>query len=159
MSPERIRLHSTRARFHGWRQHGAVDHDTLVTVEWIGGPPSGTEWSDVQFILAETLRNKFDPRKIVKLEFRGIPDTENEYDIRCEILCRAPVRLFQPRFSFKSMKTKKPQPSTGVVKFTVSSATGPDLPELDAALRAKFNRLPLPRRIHLWQKYIASHFK
>ena len=89
----------------------------------------------MQFILAETLRDKFDPRKIVKLEFRGIPDTEEEYDIRCEILCRAPVRLFQPRFSFKSVKTKKPQPSTGVVEFTVSGATSLDLADHEAALR------------------------
>jgi len=111
-------------------------------------------------MLAETLREKFDPRKIVKLEFRAIPDTEDEYDIRCETLSKTPVRLHAVRHALKGVKHKqmKKGPSSEVIEFKIED-TRPGLPEGDEALRKQFNSLPLSRRIYLWQKYLAPHFK
>ena len=160
MSPRQIRSSNMPARFQGWSDGSEeFDHDTLVTLEWIGGPPSGTEWSNVNFILAETLREKFDSRKIVKLQFRAIPDTEDEYDIRCEILSKAPVRLHAVRHALKGVKQKKKGPSSEVIKFKVENVNGPSLSEGDEAVRKQFKSLPLSRRIYLWQRYLAPHFK
>lgn len=159
MSTTKSKSRVMRARFFGWKgEFDLADQDTLLANEWIGGPPSACEWSNGQFLLAETLRDKFDSRKIVKLSFRGIPDTEEEYDVHCHVLCKAPVRPQPVRHVLKGLKEKKRKKLPQMIKFEMGDANL-GLSDEDRALRRQFNDLPLSRRIHLWQKYLASHFK
>jgi hypothetical protein len=148
------------ACFHGWNSERKPVDETLLILEWIGGPPSAREWSNAHFLLGEALRGKFDSRKMIKLEFRGVPDTEDEYDIRCEILCDAPIRISPVRHALRGVKEgKKKMPASEVIKFEVSDPWNSGLSAHDEMLRKKFNSLPLLRRLRFWHKHIAPHFR
>lgn len=125
------------------------------------GPPWDTAWSNINLFLAETLRHQYDVKHIVRLECRGVPDTEDEYDITAEVLVKEPVRLHAIRKTLKGCKPKVQKSDQGtpkVIKFDpLDRYSG--LTEEDKSLLITFNLLPLQRRIRFWQKYLAPHFK
>ena len=165
MQAKRNRASSMDARYLGWgRYRSRRREEKLVRLEWVGSPPSGSEWADANLILAESFRSKFNPRNLVKLDFRAIPDTAGEYDIKSDILIEPPVRFYPIRTKPKrkqltSAKEKKEQSKKagkleGAVRPSVKK-----LQDIDFEILTRFSRLSVERRIHFWQKHLSRFFQ
>jgi hypothetical protein len=119
--------------------------------------PDEAGWNDVNFVLSELLRVKFNAKNIVRLEFWAQPDVDEANDrVEVEIFADGHARLHRIRTT-----SKRPKVATKpgeVVQFTVTEPFA-DLNKEDKELLVHFNRLPLQRRIRIWQQHIASHFK
>jgi hypothetical protein len=169
VSPRRVRESSSPARYFGWKAERAEPlHDTLERLQWVGGPPSGREWSNANFLLAETLRDKYDSANLVRLEFRGLPNTDSDYDIQADVAVRGPVhfhRIRTPREKPRPRKkTPRSQGSSQAAEqetpdFSVEPPGGYRLAGIERDLLVRFNRLPLKRRIKFWQKTVTPLFK
>lgn len=153
---KQIRAGKTAVQFRG-----ALHLDTSVRFVWTGGTPGLDQWSDANFLLAEVLRDKFDINNVVRLGFRAIPDTEEEYEIEAEVVLKRPVRLHHvrsPRESHGSRKQAQDPRTTGDIQpvlFTTDPFGVAGLSDEDESLRTRFNKLPLQSRLRLWQRYIA----
>ena len=137
------------------------DCDALVRLVWEGGPPSEKEWNDANFFLAETLRDHYDPRNIIRMEFRALPNTEDEYEVTVEAVTSSRTRLHGVRRPKQKKPTlprqhtsEKPEP----VRFCLDPI-GYDLPSDDKEILVRFNRMPLDKRIRFWQKHVAPFCK
>ncbi|HEY4739235.1 MAG TPA: hypothetical protein VIH76_01425 [Candidatus Acidoferrales bacterium] len=157
MFPKTLRVTSNAARFI----RAKSNLDTVVQFEWEDGQPGLDTWGNVNFILAETLRAQYEVKNIVRLEFRGIPDTAGECSITAEILAKNPVRLNPVRKILKARKPATRQSAKETVPFVIDDLLDrfPGLDERDKKMLSAFNTLPLPRRIYFWQKFIAPYFQ
>ena len=131
-------------------------------MQWDGElSPRSADWNNVNFLLAEALRDKYDPVNIIHLEFRAIPETEHEYRINVEVIVPPPVQFHPIRTTLK--KKRRTVDSTKVTKegrFVIKAIDPFDgLTEDDRSFRESFNRLPLERRIRFWQKHVSPFFK
>ena len=136
-----------------------------VRLQFCGIVPDEAGWNDVNFLVSELLRDEFNPKNIVRLEFWAQPDVDEENDrVEAEIFTSGAARLHAIRAKpkrYRPPNMDRPKTTTGtgeVVQFSVGEDFG-DLDEKDRALLARFNRLPLQRRIRFWQEHIAPHFK
>jgi hypothetical protein len=157
MLPRRLKASSGSARFTDAKS----GLDAMVKFECVDGPPWAEAWSNINFLLSETLRSQFDPENIVKLECRAIPDTEAEYSITASVLTKPSVRLHQVR---KEPKGRKPisgrlKKETVVVNVEEFRTDNTGLDGRDRRLLSSFNKLNLQERIYFWQEYIAPHFR
>jgi len=129
-----------------------------VRLQFDGIIPDEAGWNDVNFVLSELLRDEFNPKNIVRLEFWAQPDRDECNDrVEVEVFTNGTARLHRIR-----TKPKRPEPATqpsGVIQFVVATERFPDLNKEDRELLARFDRLPLQRRIRFWQKHIARHFR
>ncbi len=140
---------------------GKTGHDSVVQFEWYDGLPWGAAWSNMNLFLAESLREQYDVKNIVRLECRAIPDTEDEYSMTANVLARDPVRLHPVRKTLKGAKRwQRSSSKKQTILFDISVA------EKNYGLDAEgkrmvdaFNALPLQRRIVFWQKFIAPYFR
>ena len=165
MQAKQIRGSSMEARYLGWSWYrSGRREENLVRLEWVGGIPSGSEWADANLILAEPFRSKFNPRNLVKLDFRAIPDTAGEYGIKSDILIEPPVRFYPiktkpKRKQLTSAKEKKEQnKKAGKLKGTRRASVA-RLQDIDLEIFTRFSRLPVERRIHFWQKHLSKFFQ
>jgi hypothetical protein len=140
---------------------GKPGHDSVVQFEWYDGLPWGPAWSNINLFLAESLREHYDVKNIVRLECRAIPDTEDEYSMTANVLANDPVRLHPVRGTFKGAKRPQRSSSTNqIVPFEVSRADSNYGLDAEAMkIIDAFNELPLQRRIVFWQKFIAPYFR
>ena len=136
----------------------APTHDTSIRIAWGDEGKDEGKWNDVNFFLAETLRSKYRPKDIVRLEFRAIPDTEADYAIEVEAVVHRPVRIYPVRVPVGgravarlASASSKPAP----VEFVPGPVSGYDLSDRDLDLVVRFNRLPLRSRIRFFQKHVA----
>jgi hypothetical protein len=142
---------------------GAETHyGTLTRVQWTDElSPRGADWNKLNFILSEALVEDYNPKNIVRFEFRGIPETEHAYEIEAEV-------LVTPSIEFRPIRTKPTvEPPTlggseGIKdgRWVIHLAPEPteQLSEGARAIRQKFNRLPLDKRIRVWQSHMAEFF-
>jgi hypothetical protein len=157
MPPRRLKASSGVARFTDAKS----GLDAMVRFECMDGPPWPEAWSNINFLLSETLRSQFEPKNIVKLECRAIPETEAEYSLTASVLTKASARLHHVRQEPKGRKPnsdnrKKEPVVVNVEEFRVDN-TGLD--EQDRRLLSSFNNLSLKERINFWKKYIAPYFR
>jgi hypothetical protein len=154
-------------QFDGLTQfHGAkCKHDALLRLYWEATDDWGTEWANLNFFMAEVLRNEYDPARIVRLHFRAEPDTESEYRVEVDVLVRTPFRpevVRQRLRSHPKLKKRKPvQRSKAPIVFSAEDVRRAEFEELDEKDKETldlFHRLPLQRRIHFWQKHLAPFF-
>lgn len=143
---------------------GRVEHGQLLRVNWCGGCSWHVEWNDASFVLAEVLRDQYDPMRIVKLKWRAIPDTEAEYSVAADVLVKAPFRPQPVRNRLGRhpllKNLRKAVPTSGgfeIENLLDSDFTGLD--EADRKLYESFARLPLRRKISFWQKHLAPFFR
>ena len=128
-----------------------------VRLRFCGIIPGEAGWNDVNFLLSELLRGEFDPKNIVRLEFWAQPDVDEENDrVEVEVFTNATARLHRIRSTPRRLRAAT-EPS-GTVPFTVVEPFE-DLSKEDREFLARFNRLPLQRRIRFWEEHIARHFR
>jgi hypothetical protein len=158
MLAKKVRAISSPAKFI----HAKAELDAVVQFEWVGDQPGPEAWGDINFILAETLGAQYEAKNIVRLAFRGIPETEQEYSVTADVLAKNPVQLNPVR---DTLKKRKPSSSlsSNQVPFVIDIDSlkdeYPGLDDRDKKMLNSFNQLPLQRRIHFWQEFIASYFK
>jgi hypothetical protein len=140
---------------------GKDGHDSIVQFEYVDGPPWGSAWSNVNLFLAESLREQYDVKRIVRLECLALVDTEAEYSITANVLVKDPVRLYPVRKTLKGTKRSQRSPSKSqAVHFDISIAEkNYGLDAEGIKLIEEFNELPLQRRIILWHKLMAPYFR
>jgi hypothetical protein len=153
MLPRRLKASSESARFTDAKS----GLDAMVKFECLDGPPWVDAWSNINFLLSETLRSQFEPENIVQLECRAIPDTEAEYSITANVLTKSSVRLHHVRKERKGRKPVSDKHNKGTVVFTVEEVW--DENSQDGRLLSAFNKLDLKERINFWKEYIAPHFR
>ena len=153
---KQIRAGSTAVQFRG-----ALHLDASVRFVWTGQIPGLDQWSDANFLLAEVLRDKFDINNVVRLGFRAIPDSEDEYEIEAEVVLKGPVRLHHVRSPHKTRGSRRqaqdPRTKRDIqpVLFTTDPFGVAGLSDEDKSLRTRFNKLPLQSRLRVWQRHIA----
>jgi hypothetical protein len=64
MLPRRLKGSSGAARF----TDAKPGLEGIVKLECMDGPPWAEAWSNINFLLSETLRSQFEPENIVQLE-------------------------------------------------------------------------------------------
>lgn len=158
MLRQHIRKGSSRTDLVCWSSTtGEERSGKSVRLQIDGIIPDEAGWNDVNFLLSELLRDEFNPKNIVRLEFWAQPDMDEANDtVEVEVFTNGTARLHRIRTTPKRLKAAT-EPS-GVVQFTTAEPFA-DLNKEGRALLARFNRLPLQRRIRFWQKHIAPHFK
>lgn len=138
-----------------------AQYGSSVRVQWEDElSPRLADWSNANWMLAEALRSKYDPRKIVRMDFRAIPETEHLYSIGVDIVVEPPVRLCPIR---ALCKKAPPRPKGGLIGSTLVMTVASvdpmaDLTEFDRGFRIEFNSLPLRDRIRFWQRNVARFF-
>lgn len=157
MLPRRLKASSRAARF----TDAESGLDAMVKFECMDGLPWPEAWSNINFLLSETLRSHFEPKNIVKLECRAIPETEEEYSITASVLTQPSARLHHVRQEPKGRKpnSDKLKKETVVVNVEEFRLDNTGLDAQDKGLLSCFNKMNLQERINFWKKYIAPHFR
>jgi hypothetical protein len=154
-------------RCHYIYQRGAdFGSGNLVRLHWQDElSPSFADWCNVNFYLAEALRDLCSPLNLIRLEFRAIPDTEHLYDIEADILVEGPMKFYAIRTKSKTRRPSKDirgapvSGSKAAIEFVPEPAPLEGLDDKDHQLIAEFKGLPLQSRIHIiWQKHVARFF-
>lgn len=160
MRRQHVRKGSSRTDLVCWNSASREERPgRSVRLQFDGIIPDDAGWNDVNFLLSELLRDEFNPKNIIRLEFWAQPDRDECNDrVEVEVFTNGPARLHKIRTT-----PKRPKAATGTGKVVKFSKSGCDplggLDGKDRKLLVRFNRLPLHRRIRFWQKHIARHFK
>lgn len=153
-----LRVSNVVARFPGRKIDQSGQETTLVRVEWtdsLSWMGLLSAWNNANFYLTEILRKSYDPNNLVYLDFREMPETEEEYNVRAEVVVQAPVSLQPVRSVLRPARARKLKKELKP-KLTMD---GLNLPEEDKQLLFRFNRLPLDKRIQFWQRHLAPSFR
>jgi len=156
---KRVKVSATTLKA-GYQNRGKFVYCTLLRMQWCGGPPGAREWADTNFYLSEALRKQYDAQSIVFLDFRPIPECDDEYVVTAEVTVSQepklhPIRV-APRKPVRSGSIKEDADGNLILELRPDPLW--DLTEADRQLFFRFNRLSVESRLRIWQNSLARYF-
>lgn len=136
---------------------GSKERD-ILRIAWTGSICQA-EWNNLNLFLRQHLRTDYDLKDLIKLTFRAIPETEDEYEIEADLaqpLASVPLTTGSKKSRKLSQRSQHPKRRTKKTGLTFSIPTAgfsaEDLEALDI-----FDSLDTEGRLGFWSECLARH--
>jgi hypothetical protein len=148
------------AIFREWKTQ---ESRSILRLVWRGSLICFAEWSNLNLYMHQLLGRDYEARDLIRLSFRAIPETEDEYSVEAEIAVPTGVAL--PRV--KPVHQKLARRVSAIRKQTTKSAPlsfepvpiASHLTSEDQEILARFAALSTVERLRFWQDNVANDGK
>lgn len=147
----------TTAIFREWKTQ---ESRSILRLVWTGSLVCFAEWSNLNFYLHQLLGPDYDAKDLVRLSFRAIPDTEDEYSVEAEIALPPGVSLLRAKLVHKKRTgrksaTRERSTINAPLSFEFTPRTPQRTPE-EQELVARFAALSTVKRLRFWQDNLVK---
>jgi hypothetical protein len=147
----------TTAIFREWKTQ---ESRSILRLAWTGSLICFAEWSNLNFYLHQLLGPDYDAKDLVRLSFRAIPETEDEYSVEAEIALRpgvSPLRakLVHAKRVRRSSASRKPATRDTPLSFQ-PTLIAPHRTLEEQEILKRIAALSTAKRLRFWQDNLAS---
>src|SRR5882762_5720760 len=138
-----------------FRQGKTQESRSILRLVWTGSLVCFAEWSNLNFYLHQLLGPDYDAKALVRLSFRAIPETEDEYSVEAEIALPQGVSLLRikrvhEKRARQSSAPRKRSTTNVPPSFDVTPIGSHRTPE-EQEIFERFAALSTAQRLRFWQ--------
>src|SRR5689334_73988 len=141
----------TTAIFREWKTQ---ESRSILRLVWTGSLVCFAEWSNLNSYLHQLFGPDYDAKDLVRLSFRALPETEDEYSVEAEIALPPSVtiprvKLVHQKRVGRSSATRKRAVANAPLSYTPTPIPPHRTPEEQEILE-RFAALSTAKRLRFW---------